>query len=57
MKENRLRDETTNTALALAGWTVIRVWEHTHLEEAFSAIKGALEAQGYQSLHADKEER
>lgn len=57
MEENRLRDETTNTALATTGWSVVRFWEHTPQEEAFSAIEKMLDTQGYQSLRAHKEER
>jgi DNA mismatch endonuclease (patch repair protein) len=36
---NRSRDAQTNEALAAAGWTVIRVWEHEDMSEAADKIE------------------
>ncbi|MEU6927035.1 very short patch repair endonuclease [Streptomyces sp. NPDC046631] len=35
---NRARDEDTNQSLRMAGWTVIRVWEHEDPTEAAARI-------------------
>lgn len=35
---NRARDERVNEALAQAGWTVIRVWEHEPTESAAARV-------------------
>ncbi len=39
---NRSRDTQTNEALAAAGWTVIRVWEHEDLSGAADRIEAAV---------------
>ena len=39
---NRSRDAQTNEALAVAGWTVIRVWEHEEMSEAADRIEAAV---------------
>ena len=39
---NRSRDAQTNEALAAAGWTVIRVWEHEEMSEAADRIETAV---------------
>jgi DNA mismatch endonuclease Vsr len=39
---NRLRDAQTNEALAAAGWTVIRVWEHESILGAADRIEAAV---------------
>ncbi|HEX6522498.1 MAG TPA: very short patch repair endonuclease [Streptosporangiaceae bacterium] len=36
------RDQLNNAALASAGWTVIRLWEHVPLDEAVAAVVTAL---------------
>ncbi|WP_438000021.1 DNA mismatch endonuclease Vsr [Sorangium sp. So ce185] len=36
---NRARDRQTNAALLEAGWTVVRIWEHTDAEQAAAALK------------------
>jgi DNA mismatch endonuclease (patch repair protein) len=36
------RDEMNNTALTLAGWTVIRLWEHVSLDESVATVIAAL---------------
>lgn len=35
---NRRRDVDTNTRLAAAGWTVVRVWEHEPVDRAAARI-------------------
>jgi DNA mismatch endonuclease (patch repair protein) len=32
------RDRAADEALAQAGWTVVRLWEHVPLEDAVSAV-------------------
>lgn len=39
---NRSRDAQTNEALACAGWTVIRVWEHEEMSDAADRIEAAV---------------
>jgi DNA mismatch endonuclease Vsr len=39
---NRSRDAQTNEALAAAGWTVIRVWEHEDISGAADRIEAAV---------------
>jgi DNA mismatch endonuclease, patch repair protein len=36
------RDRLNDTALAMAGWTVIRLWEHVPLDEAIATVEAAL---------------
>lgn len=43
---NRARDEDTNLLLRTAGWRVLRVWEHTPVDDAASRVEHALEAHG-----------
>jgi DNA mismatch endonuclease (patch repair protein) len=38
------RDRINDAALILAGWTVVRLWEHIPLDEAISAVVAALGA-------------
>jgi DNA mismatch endonuclease (patch repair protein) len=38
------RDRTNDAALALAGWTVVRLWEHVPLAQAIAAVVAALTA-------------
>jgi len=40
------RDRINDAALILAGWTVIRLWEHVPLDEAVTAVITALAATG-----------
>lgn len=35
---NQARDRQTNEALRLAGWTVVRIWEHQSLDEACAMV-------------------
>lgn len=41
---NRTRDADTDARLAEAGWTVVRVWEHTSPPETADAIAKAVRA-------------
>ena len=43
---NRARDRDTDAALADAGWTVMRFWEHVHPEEAAAVVVAAYGAPG-----------
>ena len=36
------RDRINDAALILAGWTVVRLWEHVRLDEAISTVVAAL---------------
>jgi DNA mismatch endonuclease, patch repair protein len=40
------RDRINDAALILAGWTVVRLWEHVPLDEAVAAVVAALTATG-----------
>jgi DNA mismatch endonuclease (patch repair protein) len=42
-RRNRERDRETDQALALAGWAVVRIWEHTPAPEAADQVAVALE--------------
>lgn len=42
IEENRARDRRNTIALASAGWTVIRVWEHENPDAAASRISRAV---------------
>ncbi len=42
LRRNIARDDAANTALAEAGWTVIRLWEHETLEHAVTAVTSVL---------------
>jgi DNA mismatch endonuclease, patch repair protein len=42
--KNVERDRINDAALILAGWTVVRLWEHVPLDEAVSAVVTALGA-------------
>lgn len=42
LSENVERDRRTNTALAEAGWTVLRIWEHVPAEQAADMIERAV---------------
>lgn len=43
-RRNRERDQQDKNALADAGWTVLRIWEHEPVPRAVEAIKEVLEA-------------
>jgi len=36
------RDQANDAALALAGWSVVRLWEHVPLDEAIATVLTAL---------------
>ena len=40
--KNVERDRINDAALILAGWTVVRLWEHVPLDDAISAVVAAL---------------
>ena len=42
LRRNVERDRAADTALAAAGWDVVRVWEHETLDEAVTAVIAAL---------------
>ena len=42
---NVARDRNTDAALAAAGWTVVRIWEHENPVEAADRVQAALSAQ------------
>jgi DNA mismatch endonuclease (patch repair protein) len=42
IERNRLRDKNTNAQLRLAGWNVVRVWEHEPPEQAAEKIHGII---------------
>ena len=42
--KNVERDRVNDAALILAGWTVVRLWEHVPLEEAISTVVTTLAA-------------
>jgi DNA mismatch endonuclease (patch repair protein) len=44
--KNVERDRINDAALILAGWTVVRLWEHVPLDEAVAAVVAALTANG-----------
>lgn len=41
---NVARDRNTDAALAAAGWTVVRIWEHENPAEAADRVQAALSA-------------
>ena len=44
IETNKMRDADTDRLLDLAGWTVMRIWEHTLLEEACQQVVHAVQA-------------
>lgn len=44
MERNRARDAATNEALAAAGWTVLRFWEHEPPADVAEAVRAAVTA-------------
>ncbi|MGO9188158.1 MAG: very short patch repair endonuclease [Streptosporangiaceae bacterium] len=44
--KNVERDRVNDAALILAGWTVVRLWEHVPLDEAVRTVVTALTASG-----------
>ncbi len=42
VSDNRARDADTNAALTAAGWTPLRIWEHTPVEEAIAQVIAAV---------------
>jgi DNA mismatch endonuclease, patch repair protein len=44
LARNRERDAAVNEALAAAGWTVVRVWEHEEIDAAADRVEAAVRA-------------
>jgi DNA mismatch endonuclease (patch repair protein) len=44
--KNVERDRTNDASLMLAGWTVVRLWEHVPIDEAVTTVVTALAAAG-----------
>ncbi|MBS1888245.1 MAG: very short patch repair endonuclease [Actinobacteria bacterium] len=42
LARNRERDATVNDLLAVAGWTVVRVWEHEGIADAADRVEAAV---------------
>jgi DNA mismatch endonuclease (patch repair protein) len=42
LERNRRRDETVDEALTLAGWSVVRIWEHEAPSEGVAKVVAAL---------------
>jgi DNA mismatch endonuclease, patch repair protein len=42
LQRNVERDRAADAALALAGWQVVRLWEHVPLDDALTAVVAAL---------------
>ena len=48
LARNVARDQAADTALAQAGWTVVRLWEHVPLDDAVAAVVAVLGTPGAQ---------
>jgi DNA mismatch endonuclease (patch repair protein) len=46
LRRNAERDRAADSALAAAGWAVVRVWEHESLEAAVASVLAALSRAG-----------
>jgi DNA mismatch endonuclease (patch repair protein) len=46
LTRNVERDRAADAALLAAGWQVVRIWEHEHLDAAVAAVIAALTASG-----------
>jgi len=53
--KNVERDRINDAALILAGWTVVRLWEHVPLDEAIATVVTALEASRHVGQPPDPE--
>ena len=42
LARNQARDAAVNEALAAAGWTVVRVWEHEEIDAAADRVESAV---------------
>ena len=51
--KNVERDRVNDAALILAGWTVVRLWEHVPLDEAVTTVVTALTATGLTAAPPD----
>ena len=43
LRRNQERDQADDVALQRGGWTVVRLWEHEHIDGAVAKIQAALE--------------
>jgi DNA mismatch endonuclease (patch repair protein) len=43
LQRNVERDRLADTALGADGWTVVRIWEHESLDDAFEKVVAAVE--------------
>ena len=44
LKRNVERDQAVDRALGLAGWAVVRLWEHESIEAAVTAVRAAVDS-------------
>ncbi len=44
IETNRLRDRDTDRRLQEAGWKVLRIWEHEHIDQAADRVADAVAA-------------
>jgi DNA mismatch endonuclease (patch repair protein) len=42
IERNRRRDRDTDSRLAAAGWTVVRIWEHEEVADAAARVSGVV---------------
>lgn len=50
IESNRQRDAHTRESLESAGWVVLRIWEHVHVDEALQIVRGALAERSAQGI-------
>ena len=56
LARNVERDRMADSALELAGWRVVRLWEHVPLEDAVAAVSAALGPPGQPAQPAEARE-
>lgn len=52
LRRNVERDRAADAALAVAGWRVVRVWEHEPLDAALAAVVGVLATGDHRPIRA-----
>jgi DNA mismatch endonuclease (patch repair protein) len=52
LRRNMERDRTVNSALRDAGWCVIRIWEHEHLDLAVAAVEAVVQTSAEHAFEA-----
>jgi DNA mismatch endonuclease (patch repair protein) len=50
LERNTARDQRNDALLQDAGWSVVRVWEHEHPEQAATRIASLLRARRAESI-------